>query len=662
MIEVLVRSSKRNPVLLGPAGVGKTAIVEGLAQRIVAGRVPAPLLGVADHRGAARVAHRRHAVPRPARGARRPARRGGEPARDHPVLRRDPPPRRRRPDRGRDGRRRGPQAGPVARRHRGHRRHDPRGVPDHDRPRRGARPAVHDRRPSRSSTGPPRGRSSSSVRDALAAEPRRDRVRRRARRPARLRRPVDRQPPLPGQGDRPARAGDRPRDRRRADDRRSGRRGRRRPSPGRPGRRRRRRSSGSGATSSPWPATASSGPIVGPRPRARRDHRGPAAADEAQPAPARTGRLGQDRDRRGPRHPDRGGQGPGRARATSGSSTCRSSRWRRGIAAEPPLLGDLLVEVRHPSVVVFFDEIHLLASPTVRDLAESLKPALARGEIACIGATTAEEYQADLESETALARRFTEIPIEPMDEAAVHVVLVAVRDSLARLRGITVDDAALDELVALADQFLPNRAFPDKGVDLIEQSVAYAITHGRKVVDVATAREAVAALIGMPLDPTASLAALATELRERALLDPAAAAALLGRLGVSLRGLDARRERPDAVVLLCDGAAAAADVLGRDACADRLRPRHGRDRHRPLGDDRRLVDLDAARLGARAHRLGPAAAAPRAAPLAVAGRRPARHRQLCASRSATRSPPRLRPARSPTRWAGGSRSARRSSS
>ena len=232
-----------------------------------------------------------------------------------------------------------------------------------------------------------------------------------------------------------------------------------------------------------------------------------------------------------------------------------------GIAAEPPLLGDLLVEVRHPSVVVFFDEIHLLASPSVRDLAESLKPALARGEIACIGATTAEEYQADLESETALARRFTEIPVEPMDRSAVHAVLVSVRDSLAHLRGIALSDEALDELVALADQFMPNRAFPDKGVDVIEQSVAYAISHGRRSVDVATAREAVAAMIGMPLDPAARLAALATELRDRALLEPAAAAALLDRLGVSLRGLDARSERPDAVVLLCDDAAAGATQL-----------------------------------------------------------------------------------------------------
>jgi ATP-dependent Clp protease ATP-binding subunit ClpC len=239
-----------------------------------------------------------------------------------------------------------------------------------------------------------------------------------------------------------------------------------------------------------------------------------------------------------------------------------------GIAAEPPRLGDLLVEVRHPSVVVFFDEIHLLAAPAVRDLAESLKPALARGEIACIGATTAEEYQAELESETALARRFTEIPIEPMDEAAVHAVLAAVRDNLATLRGVTVTDEALAELVDLGDQFLPNRAFPDKGVDLIEQSVAYALTHDRTTVDVPTAREAVSAMLGMPLDPTDELARLAADLGDRALLDPAAADALVGRLGASLRGLDARRARPDAVILLCATAASAATPLATTLARD----------------------------------------------------------------------------------------------
>ena len=233
-----------------------------------------------------------------------------------------------------------------------------------------------------------------------------------------------------------------------------------------------------------------------------------------------------------------------------------------GIAADPALLADLLQECRHPSVIVFFDEIHLLASPQVSDLAESLKPALARGEIACIGATTSEEYQAYLEAETALARRFSEITIQPMDEATSRTVLVAVRDKLVKLRGIPVSDDALDEIVALADQFLPNRTFPDKGVDLVEQSVAYALARGRTEVDVPTAREAVAALLGMPLDPTGPLAAFEQTLRERALLDPAAVDALVGRLAVSMRGFDARKELPDAVVLLCGGAAASADALG----------------------------------------------------------------------------------------------------
>ena len=132
--------------------------------------------------------------------------------------------------------------------------------------------------------------------------------------------------------------------------------------------------------------------------------------DEAQPAPAGPGRLRQDGDRRGPRAC---GSPPGTV-----PEQLREIRifdvpllsLAAAIAAEPTLLGDLLVEVRHPSVVVFFDEIHQLTAPSVRDLAESLKPALARGEIACIGATTAEEYQAQLEPETALARRFTRDP------------------------------------------------------------------------------------------------------------------------------------------------------------------------------------------------------------------------------------------------------------
>ena len=105
-----------------------------------------------------------------------------------------------------------------------------------------------------------------------------------------------------------------------------------------------------------------------------------------------------------------------------------------------------------------------------------------------------------------------------MDARSVRVVLNAVRDSLAKSRGVTMDDSVLDEAIALADQFLPNRSFPDKGVDIIEQSVAHALASNTKVVDVAEMRSAVEALVGIPLDPTDRLAQLSTELRERALL------------------------------------------------------------------------------------------------------------------------------------------------
>ena len=238
------------------------------------------------------------------------------------------------------------------------------------------------------------------------------------------------------------------------------------------------------------------------------------------------------------------------------------------VQKEPTLLSDLLLEARHPSVVVFFDEIHQLASPTVHDLAEALKPPLARGEIACIGATTGEEYQANLEPDAALARRFSVIAIEPMDGAAVRAVLRGVRDSLARARGVRVDNAALDEIVDLADQYLPNRSFPDKGVDLIEQSVAYGISHGLSTIDAPTARAAVAAFVGRPLDPSASISALDTELRQRGLLGATATSALITRLGVSMRGLDARRERPEAVVLLCGAAVDRADPLAASIAAN----------------------------------------------------------------------------------------------
>ena len=231
------------------------------------------------------------------------------------------------------------------------------------------------------------------------------------------------------------------------------------------------------------------------------------------------------------------------------------------VEREPDRLRDFLAEARHPSVVVFFDEIHQLSAPSARILSESLKPALARGDIACIGATTGAEYQAYIEPEAALARRFSPIQVDPMDDATVHKVLVAVRDSLGKSRGVQVSDAALDELVALADAYMPGRYFPDKGVDLVEQAVVYGVVHNLAKVDVETARKSTADFLGLDLDPTAAIKALADSLASGGLLSSDGSAALLSRLGVTLRGLDSQSERPDAVVLLTGPAATTGDRL-----------------------------------------------------------------------------------------------------
>jgi ATP-dependent Clp protease ATP-binding subunit ClpA len=150
-----------------------------------------------------------------------------------------------------------------------------------------------------------------------------------------------------------------------------------------------------------------------------------------------------------------------------------------------------------------------------------------------------------------------------MDASTVMGVLRAVRDSLARARHVTMDDAALDEVAALADQFLPNRSFPDKGVDVIEQSIAHAVARGESTVTEATVREAMEQVVGVPLDPTSRLQALSAALADSGLLSADARSSLLARLGVSLRGLDSRGDSPDAVILLCDAAAPGAAALER---------------------------------------------------------------------------------------------------
>jgi len=225
----------------------------------------------------------------------------------------------------------------------------------------------------------------------------------------------------------------------------------------------------------------------------------------------------------------------------------------------------LLHEASQDGVILFIDEVHTIVGaggmPGLSDLASLLKPALARGEIACIAATTDDEYRRFIEPDEALERRFQPIRIQELTAPQTLTVLASLRNELTQSHHVQVGDGVLSWLVDFAQHHLRNRHFPDKGIDLLEQTVAYTLTQGKKIVEVADARAVAERLIGMPPEASAGLDSLREQLASRSLLDDQSIARLVNRLEVTARGLDLCPTRPNAIVLLVgDAAHAATDV------------------------------------------------------------------------------------------------------
>ncbi len=225
----------------------------------------------------------------------------------------------------------------------------------------------------------------------------------------------------------------------------------------------------------------------------------------------------------------------------------------------------LIDEASQERLVLFIDEIHCIVGagghPGTGDMASFLKPALARGEIACIAATTDDEYRRYIEPDGALERRFQPIQIlEPGPEETLQV-LRAQRDRLAAKRGVQVSDEILRFLRQFAEQHMKNRYFPDKGVDLLEQVVAHAVTSGGTRIDRAMAESVAVRMVGLLDDPESGLDRLEKTLARRELLAVEERRVLLDRLRVTFRGLDLDPVRPNAVLLMAGEAARYAELL-----------------------------------------------------------------------------------------------------
>jgi ATP-dependent Clp protease ATP-binding subunit ClpC len=135
----------------------------------------------------------------------------------------------------------------------------------------------------------------------------------------------------------------------------------------------------------------------------------------------------------------------------------------------------ILEEVRqNPDIILFIDELHTVVGAGAAEGAvgasDMLKPALARGELRCIGATTLDEYRQHIEKDAALERRFAPIFVdEPEPEEAVAMLMV-VRPEYEKHHGVRITDEAVEAAVSLSDRYINDRFLPDKAIDVLDEA------------------------------------------------------------------------------------------------------------------------------------------------------------------------------------------------
>lgn len=132
---------------------------------------------------------------------------------------------------------------------------------------------------------------------------------------------------------------------------------------------------------------------------------------------------------------------------------------------------------RSRGIILFIDEIHTIigagAAEGAIDAANILKPALARGEISIIGATTFDEYRTHIEKDSAFERRFQTVKVEEPDESTTIKILKGIAPKYEAFHGLKITDEAIFEAVKLSGRYLTDRHFPDKAIDLIDEACAY---------------------------------------------------------------------------------------------------------------------------------------------------------------------------------------------
>lgn len=135
----------------------------------------------------------------------------------------------------------------------------------------------------------------------------------------------------------------------------------------------------------------------------------------------------------------------------------------------------IIIELKkHPEVIIFIDEIHTIigagSAAGTMDAANMLKPALSRGEIQCIGATTIDEYRKSIEKDGALERRFQKVMVKPTTKEETLQILKNLRPRYEEHHNVKYTDEALEACVRLTERYVSDRSFPDKAIDAMDEA------------------------------------------------------------------------------------------------------------------------------------------------------------------------------------------------
>lgn len=147
---------------------------------------------------------------------------------------------------------------------------------------------------------------------------------------------------------------------------------------------------------------------------------------------------------------------------------------------------DFLTEMKkRPDTIIFIDELHTImgagaSSSGTMDMSNLLKPALSRGEIRMIGATTYEEYRKHIEKDGALARRFMKVDVLEPTFSETREIVEGVKSNYENFHGVVYSTEAIDEVMNLSNKFLQNKRFPDKAIDLLDASAALKRTNNER--------------------------------------------------------------------------------------------------------------------------------------------------------------------------------------